>query len=109
MPSPPSAEPPRRPGPRAGRSFVTTALLILSAVFVLDGVAGERGWLANRRAHLEYDREAQALEAARWRNALLREEIRRLQRDPAFIEELARRDLGLIKPGETVFIFRDKK
>ncbi len=109
MPSPPSAQPPRRDIAHPGRSIVTTALLILSAIFVLDGVAGERGWLANRRARIEYGREAQALESARWRNALLREEIRRLQGDPAFIEELARRDLGLIKPGETVFIIRDRK
>lgn len=109
MPSPRTSEPPRRQGPHAGRSFVTTLLLVASAVLVLDGVAGERGWLANRRARLEYAREARALESARWRNALLREEIRRLQGDPAFIEELARRDLGLIRPGETVFIFRNKQ
>jgi cell division protein FtsB len=109
MPSPPAAEPPRRHAPRAGRSIVTSVLLIASAVLMLDGLAGERGYLANRRARLEYERETQALEAARWRNALLREEIRRLQSDPAFIEELARRDLQMIKPGETVFIIRDKR
>ena len=109
MPSPRSDQPPRRETARPGRSIVTTALLILSAIFVLDGVAGERGWLANRRARIEYEREAQALDAARRRNDALREEIRRLQSDPAFIEELARRDLGLIKPGETVFIIRNKK
>lgn len=33
-------------------------------------------------------------------NAKLREEIRRLQSDDAYIEQLARRELGLVRPGE---------
>ncbi|MBP1634970.1 MAG: cell division protein FtsB [Acidobacteria bacterium] len=103
------SQPPRHAPARPARSFLTTALLVLSAILLLDGVAGERGWLANRRARIEYEREAQALDAARRRNDALREEIRRLKSDPAFIEELARRDLGLIKPGETVFIIKDKQ
>ena len=109
MPSPRPDQPPRRETPRPGRSVLTTALLILSAVFVLDGVAGERGWLANRRARLEYEREVLALQEARQRNDVLREEIRRLRSDPALIEELARRELKLAKLNETVFIIRDKK
>ena len=34
----------------------------------------------------------------------MRNEARRLREDPTAIEELARRELGLIKPGEKVFI-----
>ena len=37
------------------------------------------------------------------------EEVRRLTEDPAAIEEIARRDLGLIRPGEKVFIVKDLK
>jgi hypothetical protein len=32
--------------------------------------------------------------------------MRRLREDPTFIEEIARRDFGLIRPGERVFILR---
>jgi cell division protein FtsB len=32
---------------------------------------------------------------------------RRLREDPSAIESVARRDLGLIKPGEKVFIVKD--
>jgi cell division protein FtsB len=32
---------------------------------------------------------------------------RRLRDDPAAIEEQARRELGLIKPGEVLFIIKD--
>jgi cell division protein FtsB len=37
----------------------------------------------------------------------LRELARRLKEDPLAIEEIARRNLGLIKPGEKVFIIKD--
>ena len=40
-------------------------------------------------------------------SAKLRETARRLREDPAAIEEIARRELGLIKRGERVFIVKD--
>ena len=36
----------------------------------------------------------------------LREEVQRLY-EPAAVEEIARRELGLIKPGEILFIVKD--
>ena len=36
-----------------------------------------------------------------------REQVRRLTEDPSAIEEIARRELGLIRPGERVFIIKD--
>ncbi|MGH9219038.1 MAG: FtsB family cell division protein, partial [Vicinamibacterales bacterium] len=48
-----------------------------------------------------------SLERARAENAQLREAARRLREDPAAIEEAARRELGLIKPGEVLFIVKD--
>ena len=48
-----------------------------------------------------------ALLAAETDNAELREMARRLREDPAAIEEQARRELGLIKPGEVLFIVKD--
>ena len=37
----------------------------------------------------------------------LRNEVKRLNNDPSSIEEIARRELGLIKPGEKLFIVKD--
>ena len=54
-----------------------------------------------------YDELAAALAHQRTENARMREEARRLKEDPTAIEEIARRELGLIKPGEKVFIVRD--
>ncbi len=89
------------------RPVITLALLFLAIVLVVDGVLGEHGWLANRRAQQQYDRALQDLEAIRSSNAGLREEANRLRTDPAAIEEVARRELGLIRPGEKLFIIHD--
>ena len=59
------------------------------------------------RARQEYDVVAAGISRLRAENARLREEARRLREEPAAIEEVARRELGLIRPGEKVFIIRD--
>lgn len=38
-------------------------------------------------------------------NRLLRKQIRSLRKDLTSIERIAREDLGLVKPGETVYEF----
>jgi cell division protein FtsB len=42
-------------------------------------------------------------------NARLREMIGRLRDDPGTIEAIARRELGLVRPGEVLFILKDIK
>ena len=41
-------------------------------------------------------------------NATLRQEARRLREDPIAVEEIARGELGLIAPGELLFLFTDE-
>jgi cell division protein FtsB len=94
---------PRR---RRGRA-VRYALVLIGCVLVIDSLVGEKGLLAMIEARQEYRRLEQSLADARGENARLREEARRLREDPSAIEELARRELGLIKPGEQLFIIRD--
>jgi cell division protein FtsB len=45
----------------------------------------------------------------RQENAQLRDEARRLREDPKAIESVAREELGLIRPGELLFILKDTK
>ena len=97
---------PKRPT-RNGR--IVQILLLLAASFIIvDGLVGDRGLLAMLRARHEYDQLAASIARQRGDNAKLREQARRLREDPSAIEEIARRELGLIKPGETVFIIRDR-
>jgi cell division protein FtsB len=74
---------------------------------MVDGLVGDRGLPAMLRARHEYDDLTASIARQHAENARLREEARRLREDPAIIEEIARRELGLIKPGEKVFIVKD--
>lgn len=99
-------------GPRApgrARRLVRYLLLAVTVVLLVDAVFGEKGVMALLQARREYDAVERALQRARDDNAALRETARRLREDPAAIEALARKDLGLIRPGEKVFIIRDAK
>ena len=82
-------------------------LLFVAAVVIVDALVGDRGLLAMLRARHQYDQLAGTIARQRAENARLREEVRRLREDPGAIEEIARRDLGLIRPGEKVFIVKD--
>jgi cell division protein FtsB len=75
---------------------------------VIDAFAGERGLAALLDARKELDRLSAEVEAKRRENAALLEQVRRLSGgDPAFIEDIARRELGLMRPGERLFIIQD--
>ena len=76
-------------------------------VIVLDALAGDRGLMAMLRVRGQYNALAATLARERADNARLAEQARRLREDPTAIEEVARRELGLIKPGEKVFIIKD--
>jgi len=82
-------------------------VIFVASVFVVDSLVGDRGLLATMRARRDYDTAAEAVARQRVENARLREEARRLREDPEAIEEIARRELGLIRRGEKVFIIKD--
>ena len=81
--------------------------MFVASLIVVDGLFGERGLLAMLRARQEYEQLAATLARQRAENARLRDEVRRLNDDPRAIEEVARRELGLIRRGEKVFIIKD--
>ena len=103
----PSGQPVQGAQGTRNRKLVRWLLLFVASLIVLDGLAGERGLLAMLRARQEYDQLSAAIARQRAENARLREEALRLKEDPAAIEEIARRELGLIRPGEKVFIVKD--
>ena len=90
-----------------GRRAVQYLLVFVGCVLVVDALVGEKGLLEMLKKREEYRALEQSLTRARDENARLREDARRLRQDPAAIEEIARRELGLIKPGEKLFILKD--
>jgi cell division protein FtsB len=93
--------------PAHTRRIVHLLLIFVASVIVVDALVGDRGLVAMLRARHEYDELSGAVARQRAENARLRETARRLREDPSAIEEIARRELGLIKPGERVFIVKD--
>ncbi len=89
------------------RRIVHVLVMFLASVIVVDALVGDRGLVAMLRARHEYDELTASIARQRAENARLRETARRLRDDPSAIEEIARRELGLIKPGERVFIVKD--
>ena len=79
----------------------------LGSVFFLNAIFGDKGLLAILGAKRQYEELGAKLSKTRVENARLREQTRHLREDPGTIEEVARRDLGLIKQGEKLFIIRD--
>jgi cell division protein FtsB len=92
---------------RRGRRILAGLFFFVVCVLVVDALVGDQGLVATFRARKQYDDLAADLAKVRSENAALREEARRLREDPAAIEEIARRELGLMSPGEKLFIIRD--
>ena len=99
----PSLQVSRRPSRRTVRYI----LILVGCIVMADALVGDRGFLAMLEARRQYRTLELSLAAARTENMRLLDEARRLREDPEAIEAIARRDLGLIRPGEKLFIIRD--
>jgi cell division protein FtsB len=83
-------------------------LLLATLILVVDALIGDKGLLERFREHQRLSSVSSSLEALRQENAALREQARRLrEEDPGTIESAARRQLGMMKPGEVLFILKD--
>jgi cell division protein FtsB len=100
VPAPPSA---------LRRRSVHLLLIFVTLILIVDALIGEKGLMESMRARRHYQEVAGSLDTLRRANAKLRDEVRRLNEDPGTIESVAREELGLIRPGEVVFIFKDQK
>lgn len=123
IPAPPGTEPRRPAGPEPlrrkpvvpgrtsaiKRRTVHFLLIFATIVLVVDSLVGEKGFLETLKVRRQH-RELQAsVEALRQDNTRLRDQVRRLNEDPAEIESVAREELGLIRPGEMLFIIREAR
>jgi cell division protein FtsB len=87
---------------------IILGVLVLVAVTValsLGALHGEKGLL--HYLSLQQQKENLIQSNIEWRekNRKLYEHIERLRHDPGYIEKMARKELGLVKEGELVYIF----
>lgn len=93
------------------KNFLKISLICVFVLFLIGAwlAFGERGFIhlyrmeKERKAYLEKIRK---LEEA---NQKLIDQINRLREDSDYLEELARRELGLVKENELIFRFRNEE
>jgi cell division protein FtsB len=93
-------------GPLKGynkRVLITVLMLVLVMIFFT--FFGEKGLLQVYRLRRELKEIERVNTELRQENERLRAEIGNLRTNKKYIEELARRDLGLVKKGEIVYQF----
>ena len=78
--------------------------MFVTSVLVANALVGERSLAAILRANRQSRDLASSIAELERENATLREQARQLREDPGAIEHLARREIGLIRPGEKLFI-----
>jgi cell division protein FtsB len=94
------------PGLRKKAGVLGTVIVLLA--LVVGSIFGDRGLInlfQKREQVLTLRREIAALKAD---NAHLVREIAALKQSPRAIERLAREELGLARPDETVFLIREE-
>lgn len=82
---------------------------LLTAILIANALIGDRGLPATLRIQREHRDLVATIAELRATNRRLQREAERLRNDPAAIEHLARRDLGLVRPGERLFIVTDRR
>lgn len=96
--------PQRTPAPRHTGRYV---LLLVTILLVANAIVGERGLVALFRANQAHASQQLFINALHAENERLRRYAQALAGEPRVIEEVARRDLGLLKPGEQLFILKE--
>lgn len=89
------------------RHVITWTLWLVLGALLVNAVVGDGGYLATVRASREAAELAAEVTAVRLENQQLLAQGKRLQDDASEIEDTARRDLGMIEPGETLIVIRD--
>lgn len=91
------------------RQFITYALGFGAFVLFVNALVGDNGYLAAMRARRDLAEVARAVDQTKQENEAAAEQIRRMKEEAGALEEAARRDLNLIKDGETLIIIKDAK
>ena len=91
------------------KKAATLFCVIVVLALAVGSLFGDRGILQLFHQKERAAQLAQELEDLRTENLRLAGEILSLRTDPRAIEKIAREELGLSRPGETVFLIRDER
>ena len=88
-----------------GKKFII--LFVVCLIILVYAVLGDKGFVHLHRSQGELRQLQERIAGIEEENRLLRQEIKRLKTDPAYIEHLARQDLGMLRENEVLFLFRE--
>jgi cell division protein FtsB len=91
------------------KKAATLGSLIALIALVVGSFFGDRGILRMVAQRERAESLRREIEQLRSENGRLAGEIAALRTDPRAIEKLAREELGLARPGETVFLIREEE
>jgi len=89
------------------RKILIFLLAAMGLSFIVKSVFGDKGLFDIYRKRESLEQTRQQIDDLRKENARLGHEIRRLEKDPAASEEIARRELGLARSDEYVVVVED--
>ena len=84
---------------------ILIVILFLVLIFGFFTFLGDKGILHLFRLQKELARVKETNAKTEEENRKLREEVKRLQSEKRYIEEIARRELGMVKEGEVIYQF----
>lgn len=90
-----------------GSPWVRRALIFAVCVLALNALIGDRGLSDTLRARAQVRAITLELDRLRQENARLAEYAEQLEHDPRTIEDVARRELGLLRQGEVLVLLKD--
>lgn len=88
--------------------LLTVAVVIFFAMGFFI-IFGNNGLADLRQARKEHDHLVEKNQAIRQENVILYREIDRMNHDPYYLEEVARKELGVIGPGEVVIRMKNEQ
>ena len=94
------------PQRRRDNPWLRRVLLGVTLIVLVDAMVGDRGVGELRKSRREYSAAQADLVRLKNTNSGLREQARRLSEDPSAIEDLARKELGLMREGEVMFVVK---
>ncbi len=97
---------PPRQARSAGKKWVFISLLVLTGLWMLWSlIMGEMGAVKYFRMHVRESTLRAEIAHLKQDNLRLMQQVRSLKQDPAYIERIARDEIGLARPGEIVYYY----
>jgi cell division protein FtsB len=93
----------REQNPSFFRRNLRTILGLAILALTIHDIFGPHGFLAMRRTQLEINQFSAEMQKLGKENQELADQVMSLKTDPRIIEQIAREDMGLAKPGELIF------